>query len=216
MIKERKEEILWDTVTILKGQDRFENASALFKTLIERTFSTLRVSTKFLEDVKFDLPSDELISQIRILDNKIYQSLKNSNPTLAYESLVEYIERLSEAVPDTDRKKIFAKILSEQTKSYGKSSKPEINLAMPFTIELAEVYTSTEAAEIVGVTDQTIRRWCVNEKYPGAYQTEGRHWRIPKKYFKINFNEAKKRKAFERELDDFNLKIGEVNEDEFL
>jgi excisionase family DNA binding protein len=60
--------------------------------------------------------------------------------------------------------------------------------------EKAEVYSSTEAAEILGVSDQTIRRWCEKRKYPDAYQTDGGHWRIPKKYFKITLVDARKRK----------------------
>ncbi|KAA9013841.1 helix-turn-helix domain-containing protein [Niallia endozanthoxylica] len=216
MIKEREEEILWDTVTILKEQNLFENASVLFKTLIERTFLTLKLPTKFLEDIKIDLPSNEVVNLIRILDKKIYQSLKSSDTTLAYESFVEYILKLSEIVPETDGKKIIAKILAEQTQNYNENHMAVAELTIPITVEHTEAYTSTEAAEIIGVTDQTIRRWCEKGKYPGAFQTEGRHWRIPKKYFKISIEEARKRKAFEQELNEFNAQYGEANEDEFL
>jgi len=39
--------------------------------------------------------------------------------------------------------------------------------------------TLAEFAGMVGVHPLTARRWCVNEKVPGAYQTAGGHWRIP-------------------------------------
>ncbi|WP_071392645.1 helix-turn-helix domain-containing protein [Bacillus tuaregi] len=217
MIKEREEEILWDTVTILKEQNRLENASALFKTLIERTFLTLKLPTKFLEEAKIDLPSNEFVNLFRKLDKEIYQSLKSSNMTLAYESFVEYIVKLAEVVPEADSKKIIANILAEQTQHQVENNwMPKVELATPITAVPSDVYTSTEVAEIIGVTDQTIRRWCEKGKYPGAFQTEGRHWRIPKKYFKLTLEEARKRKDFEQELNEFNAQHGEVNEDEFL
>lgn len=216
MIKDREEEILWDTIVILKEQNRFENALALFKSLIERTFSSLKLPTKFLEEFKIDLPSNEFVNLMRVLDKKIYQSLKNNNTKQAYELVVEYIEKLSEVIPEVGQRKILAEILSEQTQSHVESMIPRFDLAKLVTVEHTEVYTSTEAAEIIGVTDQTIRRWCEKGKYPGAYQTEGRHWRIPTKYFKMTPEEARMRKAFEQDLNDFNVQHGEENKDEFL
>lgn len=216
MIKEHEGEILWDTISLLKEQNCFENASVLFKTLIERTLSTLKLPTNFLEEVKIDLPSIELVNLIRILDKEIYQSLKSNDTIRAYETLVDYIEKLSEVIPEADRKKILAKMLAEQTQSHDDIVVPRFEFTIPIMVEPAEVYTSTEAAEIIGVTDQTIRRWCEGKKYPEAYQTEGGHWRIPKKYFKVTLEEARKRKAFEHELNAFNTQYGEENEDEFL
>lgn len=84
------------------------------------------------------------------------------------------------------------------------------------TGESQEDYTSTEVAEILGVTDQTIRRWVEKGKYPGAYKTRGGHWRIPKKYFKISPDNAERRKAFDEKINQFNQMKGEVTEDEFL
>lgn len=135
---------------------------------------------------------------------------------LSYESFVEYIVKLSEVVPETDGKKMIAKILAEQTQNDNGNDFARAEWTIPITVEHTEAYTSTEAAEIIGVTDQTIRRWCEKGKYPDAFQTEGRHWRIPKKYFKIPLEEARKRKAFEQELNEFNAQYGEANEDEFL
>lgn len=218
MIKDRQDEILWDTVTILRDQNRFENALVLFKTLIERTFSTLKLPTKVLEEVKMDIPSNDFVKLIRIKDKEIYQFLNNSDTTRAYESFLEYIEKLSEITPEADRKKILANILAEQTQRHVESIIPIFDSAMaiPVKLEHAEAYTSTEAAEIIGVTDQTIRRWCEKGKYPDAIKTHGGHWRIPKKYFKITLEEALKRKSFEQELNSFNGQFAKGNEDEFF
>ncbi|WP_246943517.1 MerR family transcriptional regulator [Bacillus pinisoli] len=216
MIKEHEEDILWDTVTILKEQNRLENALVLFKTLIERTLSIVRLPSKFLEEVKINLPSNEFVEQIRMLDKEIYQSIKSSNTTKTYELSVEFIETLSEIIPGTDRKGLIAKILAEQSKSHVGVMNTRYDLFQAFPKEQAEVYTSSEAAEMIGVSDQTIRRWCEQGKYPDAYQTQGGHWRIPKQYFKITSEEAMKRRAFEQELNEFNAQQGEVDEDEFL
>lgn len=213
MIREREEELLWDTVTLLKDQNLMENALALFKSLIERTFSTLKVPTQFLEELKINTPTNEMVSQIRSLDKEIYQALKDDNTLQAYEYLVDYIEELSEVIPESNRKKIIAKFLFTH---YLNDTTKEVIVPIPLEVEREDVFTSTEAAEIIGVSDQTIRRWCEKGKYPDAYQTEGGHWRIPKKHFKISIEQARKRNSFEERLNQFNMKEGEVTEDEFL
>lgn len=213
MIREREEELLWDTVTLLKDQNLMENALALFKSLIERTFSTLKVPTQFLEELKINTPTNEMVSQIRSLDKEIYQALKDDNTLQAYEYLVDYIEELSEVIPESNRKKIIAKLLFTH---YLNDTTKEVIVPIPLEVEREDVFTSTEAAEIIGVSDQTIRRWCEKGKYPDAYQTEGGHWRIPKKHFKISIEQARKRNSFEERLNQFNMKEGEVTEDEFL
>lgn len=54
-----------------------------------------------------------------------------------------------------------------------------------------EAYTTSEAAQILHVSDQTIRRMCDAGKFPEATRTEGGHWRIPKKYFKVTLEQSK-------------------------
>lgn len=216
MFKEREEDLLWDTITLLKDQNHFENASALFKSLIERTFSALKMPTSFLEEAKIDLPSNEIVSLFRSLDKEINRSLKRSDTIRAYESLLEYIEKLSEVIPETDQKQILAKLLAEKSQRPLEIILPRFEFAIPVAPEQAEVYTSSEAAEIIGVSDQTIRRWCEKGKYPNAYQTDGGHWRIPKRHFKVTLEEARKREEFEQLLNKVNAKHGEVAEDEFL
>lgn len=55
-----------------------------------------------------------------------------------------------------------------------------------------EAYTTSEAAEILHVSDQTIRRMCEAGKFPGATRTDGGHWRIPTKHFKVTLNESRR------------------------
>lgn len=208
MTKEHEKELLWDTVTILKEQNRLENVLVLFKSLIEHTFLSLRLPINFLEEVKLDLPSTEFVTLIHSLDKDIYQSIQRGDMLQAYERLVEYIEKLSEVIPDEHRKTILAKILANQTDSHVEPIMPKYGSTQLSMIKPANVYTSTEVAEIIGVADQTIRRWCEKGKYPDAYQTKGGHWRIPIKYFKISLDEARKRDVFEQELNGINAGHG--------
>lgn len=217
MSQEHEEEVLWETVAILKEQNHSENALVLFKRLIEGTLSKLGLPTAFLDEVKIDLPSYEFIIRIRAQDKKIYESLKSKDTTAAYENLVDYVEKLSEVIPELDRKGILAKIIAGQTQMRV-SVMPSSATTIPLQeeVDYANSYSTLEAAKIIGVSDQTIRRWCEKGKYPDAKKTEGNRWRIPKKYFKITLEEARKRKAFEHQLNEFNAQYGEVNDDDFL
>ncbi len=218
MYDEHEEEILWDTVALLKDQDRSEYALVLFKRLIKGTLSTLRLSTTFLDEVEIDLPSGESMVRIRTQDKKIYESLKSKDTVAAYENLVEYVEKLSEVIPELDRKGILAKMIADQAQMREESIilTPTATIPLQDEVDYANSYSTLEVAEIIGVSDQTIRRWCEKGKYPDAKKTEGNRWRIPKKYFKITLEEARKRKAFEQQLNEFNAQYGEVNDGDFL
>lgn len=218
MFKEHEDEMLWNSVAILKEQNHPENALAVFKSLIERTLSTLKLSTTFLEEAKMELPSNELVDAIRVLDKNIYKSLETQDLKGAYQILLDYLETLSEATPGLDKNKILARILVEQTQEQTKGIAPRWTITIPMQEEVGYTnsYSTLEVAEIVGVSDQTIRRWCEKGKYPDAIKTKGGHWRIPKKYFKITLEEAQKRQEFEIQLNDFNHQHGEVDEGEFL
>ncbi len=75
-----------------------------------------------------------------------------------------------------------------------------------------ETYTTSDAAQILHVSDQTIRRMCEAGKFPGASRTEGGHWRIPKKYFKVTLEQSMQ---IDKDLSDIrskSLKGGHVDE----
>lgn len=73
-------------------------------------------------------------------------------------------------------------------------------------------YTTSEAAEILHVSDQTIRRMCDAGKFPEASRTDGGHWRIPKKHFRVTLNQSEQ---IDRDLSDIrkkSLEGGQVDE----
>lgn len=211
MIKERDEDVLWDTVTLLKEQNHLENAKVLFRSLVERTFSLLKQPTDFLNDSIIDIPSEEMFHHFRFVDREIHRHLKIKDLQMANERLVDYIELLSEIVPDANKEQIRKRIMAELLTGHYREATQKEHVGT-FTAEKTEVYTSSEAAEMIGVSDQTIRRWCEKGKYLEATKTDGGHWRIPRKYFKITLDEARKRKAFGEQLNEYNATQGEAEE----
>jgi Predicted site-specific integrase-resolvase len=208
MFKEQDEKALWDTVAILRHESRMDSVTAFFKMAVERTLALLRKPTDFLEVVPFVMPPVDILQSFQELDTEIRRTIRFGEHQKTYFLLVEYIDRLTSFVPNDEldemRKLIWANMLA--------ASEP----ATIHVQEKVEVYTSSDVAEILSVSDQTIRRWCEKGKYPEAFQTEGGHWRIPQKYFKITLEQARKRKAFEQQLNDFNATKGEANESEWL
>jgi excisionase family DNA binding protein len=201
MIKDH-DKVLWDTVVLLKQQDYIENAKAVFKFLVERTFTLLKQPTDFLEHSNIEIPSMDQYETFRHLDREIRVCLKKNQIEQANELLIDYIELLSHIITDVDaktmQKQIFAHILTSHFKT------ANIDAGKAYFVEKKDTFTTTEAAEILNVSDQTMRRWCEKGKYPEAYQTDGGHWRIPKKYFKINLEQAKSRNEFSKKLDEIN------------
>ncbi|MFS0560708.1 hypothetical protein AB1K91_08200 [Terribacillus sp. 179-K 1B1 HS] len=81
-------------------------------------------------------------------------------------------------------------------------------------MEYALYYSDFEVAEILGVPDQTIRSWCEKGRYSDVIRSEKGEGRIPKKYFRITLEQARKRNTFEKELDRFNSNSLISNEDD--
>jgi len=204
MITKPEEKVLEETVVLLIDENKPDSLNIVLKMMAERTLALLNKPTDFLDDLPFTLPSIKSFQSFNRLDLKIRRFIRNREFHKAHELLVDYIDLLPNFVSHNDkeatRKFILANILE-------KSSPIE---------EKQNVYTSSEAAEILGVSDQTIRRWCEKGKYPDAFQTPGGHWRIPKKYFKIGIEEARKRREFEQQLNEFNASKGEADESEWL
>lgn len=213
MIKDH-EEVLWDTVVLLKQQDYLENAKAVFKFLVERTFSLLKQPTDFLEESNIDIPSFDQYDTFRGLDRQIRLCLKNNQIERANELLIDYIELLSQIIPNVDAKKMQKQILAQLLTNRFRTVDNHTNKM--FTIEKNDTFTTSEAANILNVSDQTMRRWCEKGKFPEAYQTDGGHWRIPRKYFKLDLEQTKKRDNFLKKLDKINRQAGEVDESEYL
>ncbi|SFQ38233.1 helix-turn-helix domain-containing protein [Salibacterium halotolerans] len=63
-------------------------------------------------------------------------------------------------------------------------------------------YSTGEAAEILGVSSETVRKMCDAGRFPEAERTNGGHWRIPDTYFKVTLQEAREADQFMKPLDE--------------
>ena len=208
MIKDNDEKMLWETVTLLKDENHHEHALVVFKNRIKKTFGLLNQPTYMLEDLNIEVPSDDVLQKFQLLDSEIYKHLVKHELEMAHEQFIDYVDLLSQVVPgekETLQKRILAQLLAPNFSEVEHSSAVK-----------EEVYTSSEVAEIVGVSDQTIRRWCEKGKYPEAQKTRGGHWRIPEKYFRVSLESARQRSSFEKQLNQFNKVQEEVDESEYL
>lgn len=230
MIKEHEVDVLWETVAILNKEKHSENAVALFKHLVKQTFkAAMNISAKFVENITLDLSSDQDLKKVQKLDKKIHDSLPKKDDDF-YGLVLDYLEAISklsshsfreihvsffkeiDSIPEK-RASIYKEMFYKELASMYKEM---ASIPLEKEIDYHGTYSTLEVAEIMGVSDQTIRRWCEKGKFSGATKTKGGHWRIPRKYFKITPEQARRRKEFDKRLNEFNQMIGEVSEDEFL
>lgn len=218
MIKEHEVDVLWETVAILNKEKHSENAVALFKHLVKQTFkAAMNISAKFVENIILDLSSDQDLKKVQKLDKKIHDSLPKKDDDF-YGLVYDYLEAISKLSSHSFREihVSFFKEIDSIPEKRASIYKEMASIPLEKEIDYHGTYSTSEVAEIMGVSDQTIRRWCEKGKFSGATKTKGGHWRIPRKYFKITPEQARRRKEFDKRLNEFNQMIGEVSEDEFL
>ncbi|WP_088103100.1 hypothetical protein [Halalkalibacter urbisdiaboli] len=57
-----------------------------------------------------------------------------------------------------------------------------------------------------------VRRMCDRGKFPGAYQTDGGHWNIPKNVLITTEEQERKAEQLFQQIDTKNKEAGDVNE----
>lgn len=62
-------------------------------------------------------------------------------------------------------------------------------------------YSTFDVAEKLGISAQTVRRMCEQEKFPGAIRTDGGHWRIPQQLLKTTKEQDQRADAALEQLD---------------
>ncbi|MGF7186634.1 excisionase family DNA binding protein [Desulfitispora alkaliphila] len=187
------EERVWDSVIVMLREDKKDYAQAIFKSIIEKTFLLFKQPVEFIYETNFKMPSEDCIYKIKHLDIEIKKNLREKRIDSAGKLLVEYLENLSKT-SDIDYKEITSDII---TNLYSQS----FNCTCYRVEEGANAATTSEAAEILGVSTQTMRRWLEQGKFLEAFQTEGGHWRIPKKYFKTSLEQTRKAEQLMKDID---------------
>lgn len=180
--------LLWDAASVLIHVNCPDLAPPILRKAIESSFAGLDHPLDFLNDVTIKIPSEEQIQSLKAFDSAISQALKNGNFDEAGDRYAQYLDALEDIFEGEEghelKKKLFGQLLKSSYKAKETSGQVKENAAA-YTTAKRTAYTTSEAAEIINVSDQTIRRMCEKGKFPDAYKTEGGHWRVPAKYFHV-------------------------------
>ena len=219
-VREQEQEKLWESILTLANIDT-EQAKVVFKAAIERSLRQFGMYTPLVASISLRLPDYEYVQLLKNLEKEINKHLMQKEEEKAYEFLVEYIAALSN-LTETDskviRRRLIASILRQQRQrpAYvpyrftGKKAIPNIMISNEEDEPL--YYTPKEVAKRLGVSDQTVRRMCDRGKFPGAYQTDGGHWKIPKDVLITTEEQDRKAEQLFQQIDAKNKEVGDVDE----
>lgn len=233
VMKWNADEELWEVTLTLIREENYLNAFSVIKTIAIQTFQSIGMK---LPLANFPTPKKKTLDEAEILymkalSKQISETVEKNDYDQEAEFTAEYLDRfvylLTETQGDSEslhrillklliqskiKPEIDKRIMYTNTGDPGNSIQPENNGWEIREVQMQEgkmdCYTTSEAAKIGDVSDQTIRRWCEKGRYPNAYQTEGGHWRIPKKYFNVTLEDALK-------VDTFMKKVHENNKAHF-
>jgi excisionase family DNA binding protein len=214
-LMDQEQENLWDSVQIL-SQINVEKAKSVFKVTIEKSLQQLGITSPIFSTIPLSVPNTDRLSQLRQIEKKMREAYAHQEKEKAYEYLVDYIEQLSQMAeedPLAVRKKLLASLLAEHHKRKPKKYRLSASSAPLLSKQVATAYyTTTEVAKKLGLSDQTIRRMCEKGKFPGAYKTDGGHWRIPQEIFITTSEQDERTEEVLKRIDIKNQKAGYVDE----
>lgn len=219
-ILNHEQDHLWESINILSKVDK-EKAEAVFKTTIEKSFQQLDIPSTILSQIRLYAPTIDQVSELRQLEKNIRETFDCQKQDVTYELVVDYIDKISTLSKEdstSTRRKLLASIIAENRrtpKKYRLKTQKGIATLYPATAYVEEkknYYTTTEVAEKLGLSDQTIRRMCDKGKFKGAYKTEGGHWRIPDHAFITSSDQDKKAEEIFSRIDAKNREMGDINE----
>lgn len=209
---DQEQEKLWASVETLSTINT-EQAEAVLKTTVERSLSQMGFTTPAISSLSLKIADPQSVLDLHQIEQKIKHQLKNKDRELAYELLIDYLSKLSEMTdkdPSVIHKKLIASLMANSAKNSLRASL--VNRPIRHQKTENSFYSPSEAAEKIGLSDQTIRRMCEKGKFAGAYKTDGGHWRIPKANFITTDQQDKRAKAFFDRIDVKNHKAGNVDE----
>lgn len=211
----RSSEGLWKATLILVQGQHFSEAYEVMKVIAVQALQSIsgaNVFPAFLIPLNKTLDEKEILA-IQSIAYEIDELIQQKETERAADRITEYLGRIihlfSESQTEAEnmyKKVVKALIESKMTNpdsdQFSKISEPAEMYRVDTEYKNRDYATTSEAAEIGGVSDQTIRRWCEKGKFPGAYQTEGGHWRIPQKLFKVTLQQAREADAWMKKVDE--------------
>ncbi|MCD7034599.1 helix-turn-helix domain-containing protein [Metabacillus sp. GX 13764] len=203
---EKDHENLWSAIWTLSSQELFDQSKTLIKLAIENTLTGTPFSN-LIEEIHSINPSPnpfkkEDAEKFMEIEKQLMNtsSFENENTKLdAKLAIIDYLELISKILDDSQeelRKKLLANLITLEEKPSNK----------------AAGISPKEASIILGVSDQTIRRMCEKGKFPGAYKTDGGHWKIPSSHFKITKAQASQIELDIKDIRKKAIEGGEVDE----
>jgi excisionase family DNA binding protein len=77
---------------------------------------------------------------------------------------------------------ISPRLYQEVTSVLREVGRNDLAKEMQSAVQADEVLTSSQAAEVLGVSSaNTVKNWLKSGMFSGAYQTDGGHWRFPRR-----------------------------------
>jgi excisionase family DNA binding protein len=211
---DQEQELLWESVAILSKIDK-DKANTVLKATIEKSFYQLNFESSILSNIRFSAPSFDFLSELRETEKKMRAAYEYKDYHTTYYYLAEYVEQLSELIEEDStniKKKLYASLfVQNQHKPYNKDNHEKLAKLVAVDID-KPFYKPSEVAEKLGLSDQTIRRMCDQGKFPGAYQTDGGHWRIPQDAFITTREQDERAKEVLHQIDIKNMEVGDVDE----
>ncbi|HEU5138457.1 MAG TPA: helix-turn-helix domain-containing protein [Bacillales bacterium] len=207
--------LLWDAASVLIQVNCPDLVPPILRKAMEGSFSAIDQPLDFLNDLEIKIPTEDQILSLKAFDSAIGQAVKNGNFEEAGDRYAQYLVALQDILEESEwrklKKRLFGYLLKTSYEAKSSSGQVKENAA-PYTSAERTAYTSSEAAEIINVSDQTIRRMCEKGKFPDAYKTDGGHWRVPAKYFRLTPEQARKRQENMQPLIEKAKKGGEIDE----
>lgn len=204
MLLNHEQSKLWDAAVFLVQHNRISETQPILKVLFHEILELLGKSnlTHYLKVTFEDLSLDD-VNQLRILEQKIKDSLEQGSIQLAHQILIDFLDTMAR-----NDKEILATLLtgSASVMENEKDQEPEE--------EEDGFYSVGKAAKRLGVSTQTVKRYCETGRIQGAKKTPGGHWRIPKSAFRITKEQYQKAQKTMQCIDEINRSGGEVD-DEF-
>lgn len=194
------DEELWETAEELVREEKTKQAVTVIQSIASHAVgrysgTPVEIVLKPLTKKKFDVKKihllRELAKEVSFLEEK-------KEFERAREKAFDYLEEIVHllATDEEEERELRKKYFHHLIRIREKQRKSRMRIQRSSQIGLAvETYTTSEAAEILHVSDQTIRRMCDAGKFPGATRTEGGHWRIPKQYFNVSLDQAREMKS---------------------
>ncbi|TLS36466.1 helix-turn-helix domain-containing protein [Pseudalkalibacillus caeni] len=217
-IMDSEQEKMWDSIKTLIDING-DQAKAVFKAAIERSFHQVGLTAPKIANLPFTIPKPDDLDRLRAIEKQMREAYNHNNYSMYYKLFVDYVEQLSKTSEQEPliRRELFTSFLHQQTKRkrrphYRVNRFTSAGVLVEEEKETTNYYSPGDVAKKLGLSDQTIRRMCSNDKFPGAYQTPGGHWRIPRDTFITTDKQDEEAETILNKIDAKNEEAGEIDE----